>query len=35
LIYKDGGFTELEKAYETGLISKDDVQDLAWYYRQR
>jgi len=31
-VYKDSSFVNLETAYETGLISEDDIQDLYWYF---
>lgn len=33
LIYKNSTFVDLETAYESGMISKDDLKDLAWYFR--
>ncbi len=31
-VYRNGEFTSLEKAYEKGWVSKEDVRDIHYYY---
>ncbi len=32
MVYRNGEFTSLEKAYEKGWVSKEDVRDIHYYY---
>ena len=33
IIYNNSSFIDLETAYETGLISEDDIYNLSWYFK--
>ncbi|PKM62407.1 MAG: hypothetical protein CVU97_05530 [Firmicutes bacterium HGW-Firmicutes-21] len=33
MVYCDSAFVEINTAYNTGIITKDDVRDLSWYFR--
>lgn len=34
MVYKDNNFVDLNSAYETGLINKDEVYDLSCYFNK-